>query len=77
MSKAFLAGALALALVSSPAAAEVLATVGKKTIDRAQVEKAVASQLVEVERQRYEALRKGSTSWSPKRCSSRRRRRAA
>jgi protein-disulfide isomerase len=59
MSKQFLAGALVLALVSSPAAAEVLAKVGAQTIDRAALEKEVAGKLMEVERQRYEALKEG------------------
>ena len=59
MSKAFLASALVLALVSSPAAAEVLAKVGTQTIDRVALEKEVAAKLMEVERQRYEAMKEG------------------
>jgi hypothetical protein len=50
---------VALALLPGMAAAETLATVGKKTIDRAEVEKAVRSQLVEVENQRYEIIKGG------------------
>lgn len=50
---------LALGLVPSVAAAEPLATVGKKTIDRAAVEKAVRPQLVEVENQKYEIIKGG------------------
>src|SRR5512134_2299042 len=50
---------LALGLLPSLAAAEPLATVGKKTIDRAEVEKAVRPQLVEVENQRYEIIKGG------------------
>lgn len=48
---------LALGLVPGLAAAEPLATVGKKTVDRADVEKAAKSQLVEVENQRYAVLK--------------------
>jgi protein-disulfide isomerase len=50
---------LALGLLPGLASAETVATVGKKTIDRAEVEKAVRSQLVEVENQRYAALKAG------------------
>jgi protein-disulfide isomerase len=50
---------IALGLLPGLASAETLATVGKKTIDRAEVEKAVRSQLVEVENQRYAALKGG------------------
>jgi protein-disulfide isomerase len=59
MTKVFLAGAMTLALVASPAAAEVMAKVGTQTIDRAQLDKEVAPKLMEIERQRYEALREG------------------
>jgi len=48
---------LALGLLSSVAAAEPLATVGDKTITRAEVEAAAKSELAEVEVARYEALR--------------------
>jgi protein-disulfide isomerase len=50
---------LALALGAAVAAAEPLATVGKKTIERADVEKAVKSQLVEVDNQRYTVMKNG------------------
>ena len=50
---------LALGLLPGLASAETVATVGKKAIDRAEVEKAVRSQLVEVENQRYAALKAG------------------
>jgi len=48
-----------LGFVPGWAAAEPLATVGKQTIDRAQVEQAVKSQLVAVETERYEAIKSG------------------
>src|SRR5215470_7417980 len=48
-----------LGFVPGWAAAEPLATVGKQTIDRAQVEQAVKSQLVAVETERYEAMKSG------------------
>ena len=51
--------AMALGLASSMATAEPLATVGKKTIDRNDVEKAVKAQLIEVENQRYTVMRGG------------------
>jgi len=51
--------AVMLGLLPSLALAETLATVGKKTIDRAEVEKAVKAQLVAVENERYEALKSG------------------
>jgi protein-disulfide isomerase len=54
-----LAVAFALALLPSAATAETVAKVGSKTIDRAELEKSVAAKLVEVERQRYDALREG------------------
>jgi predicted DsbA family dithiol-disulfide isomerase len=50
---------LALALLPGWAAAEQVATVGKKTIDRADVDKAVKSQLVALERERYEIIKGG------------------
>src|SRR5215470_11719555 len=50
---------LTLALLPGWAAAEQLATVGKKTIDRADVEKAVHSQLVALDRERYEIIKGG------------------
>ena len=50
---------LALGLVPGVAAAETVAAVGKKTIDRAEVEKAVRAQLVAVENERYNALKTG------------------
>jgi len=50
---------LALAVAPGLAAAEQLATVGKKTVDRTQVEKQVKAQLVDLERQRYEILKAG------------------
>jgi len=48
-----------LALAPGLAAAEQLATVGKKTIDRADVEKAVKPQLVALERERFEIIKGG------------------
>src|SRR5215470_3134239 len=51
--------AMALGLASSMATAEPLATVGKKTIDRNDVEKAVKAQLIEVDNQRYTVMRGG------------------
>jgi protein-disulfide isomerase len=61
--KTILAGVLALVVPSfvpaSPAAAETVATVGGRTISRAELEKHVAAKLVEVERSRYEVLREG------------------
>jgi protein-disulfide isomerase len=50
---------MALGLLPGVAAAEPLATVGKKTITRDEVEKAVRPQLVEIESQRYEIIRGG------------------
>ncbi len=50
---------LVLGLVPTFAAAEQLATVGKKTIDRAQVEKEVRAQLVAVENERYNVMKTG------------------
>jgi protein-disulfide isomerase len=50
---------LALGVMPAIAAAEPLATVGKKTIERADVEKAVKSQLVEVDNQRYTVMKNG------------------
>lgn len=47
------------ALVAAAARAETVATVGNKTIDRADVEKAVRAQLVAVENERYNTLRAG------------------
>jgi protein-disulfide isomerase len=50
---------LALGLVPGVVWAETVATVGKKTIDRAEVEKAVRAQLIAAENERYEALKTG------------------
>jgi protein-disulfide isomerase len=50
---------LALGVAPGFAVAEQLATVGKKTVDRAQVEKQVKAQLIEIERQRYEVIKSG------------------
>src|SRR5262245_36554003 len=58
MRKAFVI-VVALALLPGWAAGEQLAKVGKKTIDRADVEKAVKSQLVAIERERYDAIKGG------------------
>jgi protein-disulfide isomerase len=49
----------ALALLPLQAAAEPLATVGKKTIDRAAVEKEVRAQLVAIENERYNVMKAG------------------
>jgi len=48
-----------LGLLPGVAAAETMATVGKKTIDRTDVERAVRPQLVEVENERYNAMKTG------------------
>jgi protein-disulfide isomerase len=54
------AGALALALVPAAFAADApLATVGGTSISRAQVEEAVRPKLIEIESERYEALKEG------------------
>src|SRR6185369_7662321 len=50
---------LVLGLVPSLAAAEPLATVGKKTINRADVEKEMRSQLVAIENERYNVIKAG------------------
>jgi len=50
---------LVLGLLPGAAAAETLATVGKKTISRADVEESVKTELVEVEAARYKTLRGG------------------
>ena len=50
---------LALCIAPSVAVGEQLATVGKKTVDRAQVEKQVKAQLAELERQRYDVMKSG------------------
>lgn len=50
---------LAVGGLAGTAAADPLATVGKKTIDRAEVEKLVRGQLVEIETQRYDVLKSG------------------
>ena len=50
---------MVLGCVPGWATAEPLATVGKQTIDRAQVEQAVKAQLVAVETERYEAMKTG------------------
>ena len=50
---------LALGVLPGVARAETLATVGKKTIDRAEVEKAVRAQLIAADNERYEALKTG------------------
>src|SRR4030095_7069978 len=48
-----------LGLMPGAAAAETLATVGKKTIDRAAVEKEVRPQLVAIENERYTVIKAG------------------
>jgi protein-disulfide isomerase len=54
------AGALALALATAAVAADApVATVGDTAISRAQVEEAVRAKLIEVENERYEAMREG------------------
>ncbi|MEO8605513.1 MAG: DsbA family protein [bacterium] len=50
---------LALGLLPGAAVAETLATVGTKTISRADVEQSVKSELIEVEAARYKTLRGG------------------
>ncbi len=50
---------LAVAALANVARAETLATVGKKTIDRADVEKAVRSQLIALDNERYNAIKTG------------------
>jgi protein-disulfide isomerase len=59
MGKALFIAVLALGLAPGVGVAETVATVGTKTIDRADVEKAVRAQLVEVENERYQALKTG------------------
>jgi protein-disulfide isomerase len=49
----------ACSLLATAVAAEPLATVGDRKIERAEVEKAVAGQLVAIENNRYKALREG------------------
>lgn len=49
----------ACSLLATAAVAEPLATVGDQKIERAEVEKAVAGQLVAIENNRYKALREG------------------
>jgi protein-disulfide isomerase len=51
--------ALVLAAAAAAVRAETVATVGKKTIDRADVEKAVRAQLVAVDNERYNTLKSG------------------
>ncbi len=51
--------AIALIAAPAPAAEAPVATVGNKTITRAELEKEMAPQLMEVEQQRYDVLREG------------------
>jgi protein-disulfide isomerase len=52
-------GSVGLLAVASVAMAEPLATVGGRTFDRAEVEKHIKPKLVELENQRFEALKEG------------------
>jgi len=59
MRKAVIIIGLALGGLAQVANAETLATVGKKTIDRADVEKAVRPQLIALENERYNTIKGG------------------
>jgi protein-disulfide isomerase len=59
MRKAVIIIGLALGGLAQVASAETVATVGKKTIDRADVEKAVRPQLVAIENERYNTIKGG------------------
>jgi len=56
---AFLAGVLCLTVASARAADEPLAKVGDKVFTRADIEARIKPKLVEIEAQRYEAMREG------------------